>query len=190
MLPLLRTVVALMVVSLPTITWSDVLSVQAVAPGIWAVQGPAAQRDPKNLGNNATFGLIETSEGAVLVDPGGTWAGASMLHDVVRDLTDQPVVYVINTGGQDHRWLGNGYWKAQGATIVASADAVADQKDRGSLQLTMLSQLVGSGLTGTEPIYANVTFDTEHVIELGAPDRNPPCRRSAYTGRQFCLATA
>ncbi len=82
-----------------------------------------------------------------------------MLHDVVRDLTDQSVTHVINTGGQDHRWLGNGYWQTQGATVIASADAVADQQARGSLQLTMLSQLVGKGLSGTEPAYADVTFE-------------------------------
>jgi glyoxylase-like metal-dependent hydrolase (beta-lactamase superfamily II) len=88
---------------LPLPAFAQVLDVQPVAPGIWAIEGPADQRNPENLGNNATFGLIETTAGAVLVDPGGTWAGAQMLHDVVRGLTDQPVTHVINTGGQDHR---------------------------------------------------------------------------------------
>ncbi len=167
MLPLLKTAAALLFLSLPAMSFAQVRSVQPVAPGIWAIEGPAEQRNPENLGNNATFGLIETSEGSVLVDPGGTWAGAAMLHDVVRTLSDQPVVYVINTGGQDHRWLGNGYWKAHGATVIAAQDAITDHKDRGSLQLTMLSQLVGDGLTGTEPTYADVTFDHDHALELG-----------------------
>ncbi|MCB1482025.1 MAG: MBL fold metallo-hydrolase [Rhodobiaceae bacterium] len=151
----------------PVAAIADVLNVQAVAPGIWAVEGPAEQRNAKNLGNNATFGLIETTEGAVLIDPGGTRAGARMLHDVVRGLTDQPVAFVINTGGQDHRWLGNGYWKAQGARVIASAAAVEDQKARGSQQMTMLSQLIGERLEGTEPAYADVTFDSVHTLELG-----------------------
>lgn len=152
---------------LPFPVLAVILNAQPVAPGIWAIEGPAEQRDAQNLGNNATFGLIETTEGAVLVDPGGTWAGAAMLHDAVRDLTDQPVTHVINTGGQDHRWLGNSYWQAQGATVIASADAVADQQARASMQLNMLSQLVGEGLSGTESAYANVTFETDHVLDLG-----------------------
>lgn len=164
---LLKAVFPLVLALLPASSIADVLSVDLVAPGIWAIEGPAEQRDPVNLGNNATFGLIETNEGAVLVDPGGTWAGAAMLHDTVRGLTDQPVVYVINTGGQDHRWLGNGYWKERGAIVIASENAVADHRDRGSLQLSMLSQLVGVGLKETKPVYADVTFDTEHAIELG-----------------------
>lgn len=162
-----RILLTLAALVLPFPVLADILNVQPVAPGIWAIEGPAEQRDAQNLGNNATFGLIETTDGAVLVDPGGTWAGAAMLHEVVRGLTDQPVTHVINTGGQDHRWLGNSYWQAEGATVIASADAVADQQARASMQLTILSQLVGEGLSGTEPAYANVTFETDHVLDLG-----------------------
>ncbi|MEI4493810.1 MBL fold metallo-hydrolase [Mameliella alba] len=147
---------------------AQILEPQQVAPGVWSIEGPAAQRDPQNLGNNATFGLIETSEGAVLVDPGGSWKGASALHDVVRSLTDQPVTHVINTGGQDHRWLGNGYWQSQGAQVITSAAAFADQKDRASLQLTMLDALIGSdGLAGTEPSQPDVIFAASHELTLG-----------------------
>ncbi len=146
---------------------ADLLTVQDVAPGIWAIEGPATQRDPENLGNNATFGLIETTDGAVLVDPGGSWQGAAALHEVVRGLTDRPVTHVIDTGGQDHRWLGNGYWRARGATIIASDAAVADQHARASMQMTMLSQLVGDGLDGTEPAYADVVFADAYDLDLG-----------------------
>ena len=162
-----RILLTLAALVLPFPVLADILNVQPVAPGIWAIEGPAEQRDAQNLGNNATFGLIETTDGAVLVDPGGTWAGAAILHEVVRGLTDQPVTHVINTGGQDHRWLGNSYWQVQGATVIASADAVADQQARASMQLTILSQLVGEGLSGTVPAYANVTFETDHVLDLG-----------------------
>lgn len=151
----------------PVASTADILNVQPVASGIWAIEGPAEQRNSENLGNNATFGLIETSEGAVLIDPGGTWAGAEMLHDIVRNITDQPVEFVINTGGQDHRWLGNDYWRQQGATIIASVDAVADQKERGSLQLTMLSELVGDALSGTKPAFADVVFQEDYTLEIG-----------------------
>lgn len=142
-------------------------AVHALAPGIWAIEGPSEQRNATNLGNNATFGLVETREGAVLIDPGGSWKGAEALAGIVAGLTDQPVVTVIDTGGQDHRWLGNGYWKFQGAQLIASAAAVTDQKERASMQLTMLSTLIGEGLDGTEPVHADVTFDESHGFELG-----------------------
>ncbi|MGV6803924.1 MAG: MBL fold metallo-hydrolase [Ruegeria sp.] len=151
----------------PTFAGAQGLEVQPVTEGVWAIVGEKAQRSPENLGNNATFGLVDTPEGAVLIDPGGSWKGAKALHDTVRELTDHPVKYVIDTGGQDHRWLGNGYWQAQGATVIASADAVADHRDRGSVQMTILNQLIGDGLDHTDPSYADVTFEDNYALELG-----------------------
>ncbi|MFP1632142.1 MBL fold metallo-hydrolase [Zhengella sp. ZM62] len=138
-----------------------------VAEGVWAIVGDKGQRSPENLGNNATFGLIETDEGAVLVDAGGSYQGAEQLHAAIRDLTDKPVTLVINTGGQDHRWMGNGYWTGQGARIIASTAAVEDQKARASMQMTMLSQLIGGGLAGTEPVHAAETFEDRLGLAVG-----------------------
>lgn len=159
--------VALLCAMAPTLTRAEVLTVQPVTQGIWALVGPKEQRDGENLANNATFGLIVTPEGAVLVDPGGSWNGAAMIHDTIRTITDQPVTHVINTGGQDHRWLGNGYWQAQGAQVIASDEAVADQAARASMQMSGLAQLLGDGLDGTEPAFADITFATDHSLELG-----------------------
>lgn len=152
---------------LPLPLLADGLSVQPVAQGVWAITGPLEQRDDQNLANNATFGLVVTPEGAVLIDAGGSWLGAQMLHEAVRSVADQPVTHVINTGGQDHRWLGNGYWQAQGATVIASAAAVADQQARASVQMSALAEFLGEGLAGTEPAFADVTFETDHDLTVG-----------------------
>ncbi|CUH88957.1 Beta-lactamase precursor [Phaeobacter sp. CECT 5382] len=143
------------------------LTVQPVTDNVWAIVGETAQRSPANLANNATFGLVVTQDGAVLVDPGGSWQGAEALHEVVRSVTDQSVAYVINTGGQDHRWLGNGYWQAQGATVIASDAAVEDHHARASQHLSALAHFLGDGLDGTEPAYADVTFANDYQLDVG-----------------------
>ncbi|MCC1480496.1 MBL fold metallo-hydrolase [Roseibaca sp. Y0-43] len=168
--------------ALPLPALADVLTIQPVTENVWAIVGPLEQRNPENLGNNATFGLVVTEAGAVLMDPGGSWKGAAMLHDAIRQITDTPVTHVINTGGQDHRWLGNGYWQAQGATVIASDAAVADQAARGSMQLTGLSQLIGAdGLEGTEPSYADITFASDYALELGGQTLHILHRGQAHT---------
>jgi len=151
----------------PTYLAAQNLEVQLVTDGIWAIIGEHAQRSPENLANNATFGLIETADGAVLIDPGGSYKGAMALHDVIRTVIDTEIKYVVNTGGQDHRWLGNGYWQALGAEVIASADAVADHQDRGSMQLSALSQLLGDGLEGTEASTADIVIEDSYTLELG-----------------------
>lgn len=144
------------------------LEVQPVTDGVWALVGELAQRSPDNLANNATFGVIDTSAGLVLVDPGGSARGAAQIDAAIDTVSDKPVVLVINTGGQDHRWLGNAYWQAKGARIVASSAAVADQQARRRDQLLALDNLVGKeGMAGTEPLHASETFDDRLTLTVG-----------------------
>lgn len=141
--------------------------VEKVTEGVWALVGPLEQRNPDNLGNNSTHGVVVTGQGVVLVDPGGSLLGAEAIHAEIRALTDQPVKYVINTGGQDHRWMGNSYWQAEGAVVIASSAAVADQAERASMQLTILDALIKEKLDGTEPTAADVVFDDTYSFDLG-----------------------
>lgn len=144
------------------------LEVQKVSDDVYALVGAISQRDAENLGNNATFGLVVTKEGAVLIDAGGSYKGAQQIHRAIKSITDKPVKIVINTGGQDHRWLGNDYFRQQGARIIASKAAVADQKKRVNDQLSTLDRLVGKqGMEGTQPAYADEIFDTRHELTLG-----------------------
>lgn len=147
---------------------APVLKTEQIAEDVFALVGPTTNRDPQNLGNNANFGVVVTSEGVVLIDPGATRKGAQMIHEAVRAITDEPIRVVINTGGQDHRWLGNGYFKELGAHIVANENAVDDQKARVQDQLISLTDLVGSdGLAGTEPVYADETFAERKDMTVG-----------------------
>lgn len=144
------------------------LELQQITGKVYAIVGELSNRSPENLGNNATFGVVVTTAGVVLIDSGGTYRGAQEIEQTIRQVTDQPIVRVINTGGQDHRWLGNGYFKQQGAHIIASENAVADQRKRTQDQFILLSNLVGeAGLLGTEAVYAEERFADELAFSLG-----------------------
>lgn len=160
---------------------ADVLEIQEVTEGVWSFVGPLEQRNPENLGNNATFGLVVTPDGAVLIDPGGSERGAAMIDQAIKELTDEPVRYVIDTGGQDHRWLGNSYWQGKGAIVIAATSAVDDQQARYSMQMTTLSQLIGDGLDGTIASYADITFENEYVLEIGGKTIEIHHRAPAHT---------
>lgn len=165
MIRIALTLIAFLTSALPVA--AEILTVTEVAPDTYAIVGPTEQRDAQNLGNNATFGLVVTSEGAILIDAGGSYKGATALHEAIQSVTDAPVKYVVNTGGQDHRWIGNSYWQDLGATVIASEDAVADQKARASMQQTMLSTLLGEELNGTTPAHADITFPNEYNLIIG-----------------------
>jgi glyoxylase-like metal-dependent hydrolase (beta-lactamase superfamily II) len=81
---------------------------ERVAEGVYAHIGDTGARTVANQGLNANIGLVLTPGGAVLIDSGATAGSAQRIQDAVRRVTPLPVKWVINTGGQDHRWLGNG----------------------------------------------------------------------------------
>lgn len=144
------------------------LAVHKVAENVYALVGPLEQRSPANLGNNATFGAVVTDAGVILIDSGGSARGAQAIEAALASVTDQPVSVVINTGGQDHRWFGNAYFKAKGARIIASEAAVADQTERGDGQFAIMRTLIGEdGVAGTTLSHAPETFAEALEVTIG-----------------------
>lgn len=130
-----------------------------VTPRVYALVGDLGQRTPQNLGHNMTSGFIIGDEGIAVIDSGASRAGAERIHTAIRKVSDKPIRWVINTGGQDHRWLGNAYFREQGAVVIASAAAAADKHERAAEQMAQAKQLIGEGFAGTEPAYPDKTFD-------------------------------
>ena len=150
-------------------SWADgKLERQKVTRDVYAIVGELGNRTPENLGNNASFGFVVTSEGVVVIDSGGTFQGARNIDLLIKEVTDKPVVTVINTGGQDHRWLGNGYFKRQAVQIIASEKAVIDQRNRSQDQFILLANLVGEEIIqDTDAVYADTSFAEKYEFELG-----------------------
>ena len=141
---------------------------ERVADGVYAHIGALGGRTYENEGLNANLGLVVTPGGAVLIDSGATARSAAQIHAAVKRVTDQPVRWVINTGGQDHRWLGNGYFKAQGAQLIAHANAKADMTNRGNDHLQSLRTVLKERVDGTVPTLPDRFVEgTDIRLELG-----------------------
>jgi glyoxylase-like metal-dependent hydrolase (beta-lactamase superfamily II) len=125
-----------------------------VAPNVYAYVGDTEGRTYENEALNANIGLVVTPAGVVLIDPGATFKTGATIAAAAKAVTAQPIKWVVNTGGQDHRWLGNGYFKAQGAEIIAHANAEADMKARGPEHLKSNAPVLKDKQDGTELVYA------------------------------------
>jgi glyoxylase-like metal-dependent hydrolase (beta-lactamase superfamily II) len=124
-----------------------------VGAGVYAFIGDTGLRTYENQGMNANAGFIVTKAGVVVVDSGSSYLIAKAMYAAIRQVTKLPVKYVINTGGQDHRWLGNGYFKEIGAQIIASSQALADMQERGASELEALKPELREKIAGTKVVY-------------------------------------
>ena len=143
------------------------ISFQPVAEGVYAYIGETEGRTYDNEGLNANIGLIVTPAGAVLIDSGSSYQVAAKIHAAVKQVTAQPLKLVINSGDQDHRWLGNGYFTEKGIETLAHANAQADMKARAGEHLQGLSVLK-ERLDGTHPtLPTRFVKDADTTLNLG-----------------------
>lgn len=146
------------------------LKPQPIAPGVYAFIGELGGRTADNEGMNANTGFIVTDHGVVVVDSGSTYQVAKRIHAIIQGITKEPVKYVVNTGGQDHRWLGNGYFKSIGAEIIASRKAADDMQERGASLIDSLASELKDKIKGTEVTLPTRVFDSEDKLQLGTMD--------------------
>lgn len=153
-----------------------------VAEGTYAHVGDTGARTAENEGLNANIGLVVTSNGAVLIDSGATFDSARQIEAAAARVTHQPIRWVINTGGQDHRWLGNGWFKARGAELIAHANGRADMNDRGNDQLQGLRAGLGAKVEGTVPtLPTRFVEGPDNRLELGGTTFELKHRGGAHT---------
>lgn len=147
---------------------AELLKSQALGEGVFALIGETGARSLENHALNANFGVIDTPGGAILIDSGASFEGARLLDEQVRALTGKPVKWVINTGSQDHRWLGNGYFASQGAALIALSRTVATQRANALAESEALGALLGERFEGTRPVHADRPPDADRlVLDLG-----------------------
>ena len=141
---------------------------EKVVDNVYAIVGPLGPRSKDNDGSNANFGFIVTAQGVILIDSGASKLGAEKIVAAIGQVSKQPVRWVINTGSQDHRWLGNDFFASQGAQIYALKRTAATQAEFANQHMQMLAGFLGPRLDGTKPMPATTLLDgNEASIELG-----------------------
>jgi glyoxylase-like metal-dependent hydrolase (beta-lactamase superfamily II) len=141
---------------------------QAVTDGVYAIIGPIDGRTYDNHALNNNLGFIVTPDGVILIDSGASRQGAELIEAAVSGVTDRPVRWVINTGSQDHRWLGNDHFRNRGAQIIALERTVNTQRSFANRHMDTLGPVLKDRLDGTRPMFADNPHDEDsRRLELG-----------------------
>ncbi|MDF1876932.1 MBL fold metallo-hydrolase [Sulfurimonas sp. SAG-AH-194-L11] len=75
----------------------------------------------QNNGNMANSCFVNMGSSYIVIDSGPTYQYAEQAYMQMKKIADLPVKYVINTHVHDDHWLGNSYYKSQGAKIIGSS---------------------------------------------------------------------
>lgn len=94
-----------------------------VSAHTWVWIGPYGPPTKENRGFRMNLGFVAGADAVAVIDSGYGDAMANSMLEQIRQVTDRPLRYVINTNSQPHRVLGNATFRKGGAEIIAAAEA-------------------------------------------------------------------
>jgi len=138
-----------------------------VADHVYAVFGDLGNQTYENDGLNANLGFVVGQQSVLIINSGPTRRVAQALHAAIRKTTDKPVKWVVNVNSQNHYWHGNGYFREQGATLVAHPQAIALMRELGTGQQDGNRATLKHKAEGTTLVPAIEAVADHRNIDLG-----------------------
>ena len=92
-----------------------------VSEHVYAWIGPHGGPNPENKGFRMNMGFVVGKDAVAVLEAGYYEPMAREMLQHIAKITAVPVKYVINSNSQPDRFLGNEYFRRQGAIAIASA---------------------------------------------------------------------
>jgi quinoprotein relay system zinc metallohydrolase 2 len=146
---------------------AEPLPVTEVAPGVFVHTGVHEDIAPSNHGDIANIGFIVGQTGVAVIDTGNTRALGERLKLAVREKTDLPIRYVINTHVHPDHIFGNAAFKGEGVQFVGHEKLARAMMERAPFYLETLKTFMGADAAkGIEVVTPTLTVSIGKPIEL------------------------
>ncbi len=140
-----------------------------ISSSVYVVHGPTAVPNEINQGFMNNPGIVMTSQGVVVIDPGGTVESGEMVLRAIKKLTDKPVVAVFNTHIHADHWFGNAaFTKAYPNVPIYGHQVTIDEaKTVGESWVGTIKALTKSDRLQSSVVGANHSVKHGDVINVG-----------------------
>jgi glyoxylase-like metal-dependent hydrolase (beta-lactamase superfamily II) len=143
------------------------LDITRVTNKVFSAIGETQPPSYENAGHNNNLSFVIGESGVAVINGGDNYLLARALHKAIRERTPQPVKWVINENGQGHAFLGNSYWREQGAVIMAHRDAVEEIRRQGERSLRQMQERNRDQAEGTEIAVPEIALGDITSLYLG-----------------------
>jgi glyoxylase-like metal-dependent hydrolase (beta-lactamase superfamily II) len=132
----MRYIVSLFFITVSVFGFNYHLNPYPIADNVYCFFGLGKEANEINGGNIVNSCYVEIKDGYVVIDSGPTYSYAQQAYNLMQQQKRLPVKYVINTSSDDPHILGNGFYKEQGATILAPKGYDANREPQLAKRIT------------------------------------------------------
>lgn len=141
---LIKLIALTLFISIPVASVADILPApRQIAAHSYAWIGPYGPPTKENQGFRMNLGFVVGEDAVAVIDSGYSDGMANAMLAQIRQITDRPVRYVINTNSQAHRILGNALFRKHGATVIASETATPRMVNEGAAMAGTAENILG-----------------------------------------------
>ncbi len=143
------------------------LTLQEVAHGVYVHQGANEDFDGNYHGDIANIGFIVGRDAVAVIDTGGSYRVGLRLKEAIRQVTQLPILYVINTHVHPDHMFGNAAFSVEHSIFIGHEKLPGAMEQRQADYLRNLKNVLGSEAEKSEIIIPSKTVGSTLRIDLG-----------------------
>ncbi len=143
---------------------------EKIANNTWVMHGPMELPNPENKGFMNNPGVVKTSAGLVVIDPGSTLQVGENVLKKIKKISDDDIVAVFNTHIHGDHWLANQAIKNAYPQVKIYGHPqmlTAIENGEGEHWVNLMHSMTEGASEGTTVVAPNNSVDGDDIIKIG-----------------------
>jgi len=151
----------------PILSHAAPLTMNKIDEGIYVHHGVHEDLSDEYHGDICNLSFIVGNKGIAVIDSGGSYKVGQALHEAIREVSQLPILYVINTHVHPDHIFGNAAFEKDNVNFVGHAKLADAMERRKETYLRINQQWLGEAFAGSKLIKPTIIVDHDLSLDLG-----------------------